>query len=112
MGISRVLSKPSTISAIYLLDYALPQVATLRRAVQEEKIDLTALVPLVDATLHTLENAILPVANWVMELLDTNDDLEAATEIEISTESNSSCQNRVAKSFITMLTKHIPYFLE
>ena len=42
-----------------------------------------------------------------MELLDTKDDLEAATDIKISTESNTSFQDRVAKHFITMLKNDI-----
>ena len=46
---------------------------------------------------------ILPVANWVLELLDTKDDLEAATDIKITTESITSFQDQVAKPFIAML---------
>ena len=47
LGVTKVLYKPSTIPAIYLLDYALPQVAKLSRSLQEEKINLTAIAPLV-----------------------------------------------------------------
>ena len=107
LGISKVLCKPSTVSAIYLLDYALPQAAKLSRSLQAEKIDLTAIAPLVDATLNTLDDAILPAANWVLESLDTKDDLEAATDIKIITESITSFQDRVAKPFITMLKNNI-----
>ena len=107
LGINKVLCKPSTVSAIYLLDYALPQVAKLSRSLQAEKIDLTAIAPLVDATLNTLDDAILPAANWVLELLDTKDDLEVATDIKITTESITSFQDRVAKPFITMLKNNI-----
>ena len=107
LGISKVLCKPSTVSAIYLLDYALPQAAKLSRSLQVEKIDVTAIAPLVDATLNTLNDAILPAANWVLELLDTKDDLEATTDIKITTESITSYQDRVAKPFITMLKNNI-----
>ena len=107
LGISQVLCKPSTVSAIYLLDYALPQVAKLSRSLQAEKIDLTAIAPLVDATLNTLDDAILPATNWVLESLDTKDDLEAATDIKITTEGITSFQDRVAKPFITMLKNNI-----
>ena len=72
---------------------------------QAEKIDLTAIsiAPLVDATLNTLDDAILSAANWVLELLDTKDDLEAAPDIKITTESITFFQDQVAKPFITML---------
>ena len=79
--------KPSSVSAIHLLDYAQPQVATLSRFLQEEKIDLTSIAPLVDATTDTLDVAILPKANWVLELLHTKDGLDVATNIKITTES-------------------------
>lgn len=36
LGISRALCKPSTVAAMYLLDYALPQVGKLSRALQTE----------------------------------------------------------------------------
>ena len=55
---------------MYFLNYALPQVAKLSKCLQAEKIDLTAIAPLVDATLNTLDDATLPAANWVLELLD------------------------------------------
>ena len=92
LGISKALCKPSTVCAMYLLDYALPQVAKLSRSLQAEKIDLTAIVSLVDATLDTLDDATLPIANWVLELLD---------------EIISSFQEQVAKPFVTMLNVNI-----
>ena len=82
LGISRALCKPSTVAAMYLLDYALPQVAKLSRALQAERIDLTAITPLVDATLNTLDNVTLPTAKWVLELMDAKDELEEANDIK------------------------------
>ena len=63
LGISKAMCKPSTMCAMYLLDYVLPQVARLSRCLQAEKIDLTAIASLVDATLSTLDDATLPAAN-------------------------------------------------
>ena len=63
LGISRALCKPSIVSAMYLLDYVLPQVAKLSKTLQAEKIDLTTVTPLVDATLNALDNVTLPAAN-------------------------------------------------
>lgn len=107
LGISKAMCKPSTVCAMYLLDYALPQVAKLSKCLQAEKIDLTAVAPLVDATLNTLDDATLPAANWVLELLDAKDDLEAATDNKITTESITSFQERVAKPFTTKLKANI-----
>ena len=70
LGLSRALGKRTTTAAIFLLDYTLPQVAKLSKTLQTENLDLSIISSLVDATLHTLDDAVLPAANWVMELLD------------------------------------------
>ena len=41
LGIKKALCKKSTIAAIYLLDYVLPQVAKLSRALQTKNLDLS-----------------------------------------------------------------------
>ena len=107
LGISKALCKPLAVCAMYLLNYALPQVAKLSRSLQAEKIDLTTIAPLVDATLDTLDDATLPTANWVLVLLDAKDDLEAATDVKITTEIISSFQEQVAKPFVTILKVNI-----
>ena len=63
--------------AMYHLDFVLPQVAKLSKCLQTEKLDLTAISGLVDSTLLTLDDALLPAANWVLELLDARDELQA-----------------------------------
>ena len=73
LGINKLLSKPSTLFAIYLLEYILPQVSKLSKTLQKENLDLSIISSLVDATLHTLEDVLLPVANWVLDLLDVKD---------------------------------------
>ena len=65
-----VSSRKSTVIAMYLLDFVLPQVTKLSKCLQTEKLDLTAISGLVDSTLLTLDDALLPAANWVLELLD------------------------------------------
>lgn len=77
LGLNKALSKKSTVMAIYLLDFVLPQVAKLSRCLQAEKLDLTAISGLVDSTLQTLHESLLPAANWVLELLDAQDELQA-----------------------------------
>lgn len=67
---------------MYLLDYTLPQVAKLSRTLQTEDLDLSVVSSLVEATLHTLDDALLPAANWVLEILQDSEDLEKAAGYE------------------------------
>ena len=69
---------------LYLTIYKLPQVATLSKVFHSEHLDLSAVASLVDATLHTLDDALLPAANWVLELLEESRNLETATGIKIA----------------------------
>ena len=62
-GISKALSSKSTVSAVYLLDYVLPQVAKLSKTLQSEKLDLTVTSSLMEATLYSLDDALSPAAN-------------------------------------------------
>ena len=55
LGIKKALCKKSTIAAIYLLDYVLPQVTKLSRALQTENLDLSMISSLLDATLHSID---------------------------------------------------------
>ena len=107
LGLSKALCKQSTIAAIYLLDYVLPQVAKLSKTLQTEKLDLTIISSLVDATLHTLDDAMLAAASWVLELLDEMDDLKEATGIIITMEDITNFQERVAKPFVSDLKSNI-----
>jgi len=49
LGISKSLSKKSTISAMFLLDYVLPKVAKLIKTLQTEKLDVTVISSFVEA---------------------------------------------------------------
>ena len=104
LGLNKALSKKSTVMAIYLLDFVLPQVAKLSRCLQTEKLDLTAISGLVDSTLQTLHESLLPAANWVLELLDAQDELQAITIID--SESITFFQDKVATPFVTDLKKY------
>ncbi len=105
LGLNKALSKKSTVMAIYLLEFVLPQVAKLSRCLQAEKLDLTAISGLVDSTLQTLHESLLPAANWVLELLDAQDELQAIAIID--SESITSFQDKVAKPFVTDLKENI-----
>ena len=92
---------------MYLLDYALPPVAKLSRAIQADRIDWTAITPLVDAILNTLDDLTFPVANRVSEVMDAKDEIEKATNIKITIEGLTTFQEWVAKPFVTMLKANI-----
>ncbi len=81
LGISKALSKESTLSAIFLLDLVLPLVFKLSKCLQTEKLDLSITSSLVHATLHTIDEALLPAANWVIELMDAREEIERATGV-------------------------------
>ena len=66
LGIKKAICMKSTIPVIFLLDYVLPQVAKLSRALQTENIDLSMISSLLDATLHSIDDALLSSSNWVL----------------------------------------------
>ena len=66
IGLSESLCGLSTIAAIHFLDYVLPQVAKLSKTLQTENLEITSVSGLVDVVLHSLDDAVLPAANWVL----------------------------------------------
>ena len=69
---------------MYLLDYILPQVAKLSLALQTKHLYLSLISSPVDATFNSLHDALLPSANWVLQLQDAREELKAATGIEVT----------------------------
>ena len=106
-GLSKALSSHSTIAAMYLLDYILPQVAMLSRALQTKHQDISLISNLVYATLNSLDDAILPSANWVLQLQDAREELKAAAGIEITHLDICSFHERVDKPFIRLIKENI-----
>ena len=92
---------------MYLLDYILPQVAKLSRALQTKHLDLSLISRLVDATLNSLDDAILPSANWVLQLQDVREELKAATSFEVTHLDVCSFQERVGKPFPRLIKDNI-----
>ena len=91
LGLCKALSKSTTIAAIYLLDYTSPLVAKLCKSLLTKQLDLSMIYSLIDAVLHALDDAITPAAYWVLELLDSKDDLQQATgEMLVQTRSSHS----------------------
>ena len=107
LGIKKALCKKSTIAAIYLLDYVLPQVAKLSRALQTGNLDLAMISSLLDATLHSIDDAVLSSSNWVLELLEAAQDLETAIEEQIPQEDISTFREKIGQCFIHQLRDNI-----
>ena len=97
LGLSKALSSHSTI------DYILLQVAKLSRALQTKHLDLSLISSLVDATLNSVDDAILPSANLVLQLQNAREELKAATGIEVTHLDICSFQERVGKPFIRLI---------
>ena len=53
-------------------------VVPLNRTFQTENLDLPMICCLVDETSHMLDDTLLPLANWVLELIDDCHSLEEA----------------------------------
>lgn len=107
LGISKALCQKSSILAIHMLDYILPQVAKLSKTLQTEKLDLTIISALVDATLLSVDDALEPAANWVLNFLDLQGDLQEATNTLINTADIASFQGSVANHFVADLKSNI-----
>ena len=88
LGLSKILSKPSTLYAIFLVDKVLPQTARLSKALQAVQLDLSAISSLVDATLHILDAAMEPSANWILQLVDVKEELAATIGVNLVPDSD------------------------
>ena len=86
---------------MYLLDHILPQVAKLSRALQTKHLDLSLISSLVNATINSLDDAILPSENWVLQLQDAREELKAATGIEVTHLAICSFQEIVGKDVLS-----------
>jgi hypothetical protein len=100
LGIGNALSRTFTVIAIFLLDFVLPQVARLSKCLQAEKLDLAAISSLVNSTLQTLDDALLPAAIWVFDLVDAREEIEAATKIKVPMDAITSFQENTTRSFL------------
>ena len=99
LGICRILTKQSSLFAIYLLDFVLPHVTKLNKCLQSEKLDLTITSSLVDATLHTLDYVLQPAAHWGLKLQEVKEEMETAIAIRSTTADVTKFQSLVAKPY-------------
>ena len=103
LGLYKALSKLTTIAAIYLLDDTLPLVAKLSKSLLTKQLDLSMILSLVDAVLHALDDANTPAAYWVLELLDSKDDLQQVTGEIVSADKILTFQVTVRTPFCSMV---------
>ena len=69
---------------MFLLDYVLPQVAKLSKILQTEKLDVTVISSLVEAALHSVDDALTLAANWVLALREMEKSLEETISVKIT----------------------------
>ena len=79
----------------------------LSKTLQSEKLDLTVISSLVEATLYSLDDALSPAANWVLELQDMKKSLEEAMGVNITTSDIQTLQNSVGNHFVSTLKGNI-----
>jgi len=107
LEISKALSKKSTISAMFLLDYVLPQVVKLSKTLQTENLGVTVISSLVEAPLHSIDDALSPTTNWVMALQDREKSSEETILVKITVDDIKSFQDNVGIPFVFTLKTNI-----
>ena len=53
----------------------------LSKTLETENLEMTAVSGPVNAVLHLLDDAVFPIANWVLGLLDCKGDIAEATRL-------------------------------
>ena len=104
-GLCKALIKWHTVAAMYV--HARLLIAKLSRTLQTEQLNLSMISSLVNATLCTLDDSLLPSANWVLELLDDCKQLEKATGIIVTLADIITFQEQAIKPFIAHLKENI-----
>ena len=107
LGLSKALSSLSKIAPVYLLEYILPNLAKLSRAIQSNHLDHTLNSSLVEASFNKLDNPILSSENWVLQLQDTREELKAATGIDLIHLDIRAFQEIDGKPFIGLIKDYI-----
>ena len=92
---------------MYLLNYVLPKVGKLSKTLQSEKLDLTVISSLMEATLYSLDDALSPATNWVLELQDMKKSLEEAMGVNITTSDIQTFLNSVGNHVVLTLKGNI-----
>ena len=81
--------------------------AKLSKSLQTKQLDLSMISSLVNAVLHALDDAITTAAYWVLELLDSKDDLQQVTGEIVSADKIHTFQETVGTPFVVLLNENI-----
>ena len=81
--------------------------AKLSKSLQTKQLDLSMISSLIDAVLHAPDDAITPAAYWVLELLDSKDDLQQATREIVSADKIHTFQETVRTLFVALLLRKV-----
>ena len=107
LGLYKALPKSTTFAAIYLRDYTLALEAKFSTSLQTKQLDLFMISSLVDAIIHALDDAITPVAYWILETLDSKDDVQEATGEIVSADKIHIFQDTVGTPFVALLKENM-----
>ena len=89
------------------MDSTLPLEAKLSKSLQTKQLDLSMISSLLDEVLHTLEDAITPAADRVLELLDSKGDHQQATGEIFSADKIHTFQETVGTLLVVLLKENI-----
>ena len=76
------------------------------KSLQTKQLDSSMISSLIDAVLHALDDAITPAAHWVLELLDSKDNLQATGEI-VGADKIHTFQETVGTPFVALHKENI-----
>ena len=79
----------------------------MSKSLQTEKLDLSIISSLVDATLHTLEDVLQPAAKWLLDLQEVKEEMDITVGINFNSDDVASFQSRVTEPFYTKLKENI-----
>ena len=72
----------------------------LSKALQAVQLDLSAISALVDTTLHMLDAAVEPSANWILQLQDIQEELATSIGVNVSVP-DVAFTEKAGKSFVS-----------
>ena len=79
----------------------------MSKSLQTEKLDLSTISSLVDATLHTLEYVLQPAAKLVLDLQEVKEEMDITVGINSNSDDVASFQSRATQPLYTKLKENI-----
>ena len=79
----------------------------MSKSLQTEKLDLSIISSVVDATLHILEDVLQPAAKWVLDLQEVKEEMDITVGINFNSDDVASFQSQVTEPFYNKLKENI-----